>query len=132
MESAWWASTRRIFLGFAISAALAVPLGIVMGSFRFFQSLLEQNWSILVFPEGRLTVCGPMRPFKAGVGLMAVETGVPVLPVRVDIKKRGPWEGAGRLSRGEVEVRFGEPRRFEPDEDPSAATAWIEEAVRQL
>jgi NitT/TauT family transport system permease protein len=36
-----WASTRRIFLGFAISAALAVPLGIVMGSFRFFQALFE-------------------------------------------------------------------------------------------
>jgi NitT/TauT family transport system permease protein len=36
-----WASTRRILLGFAISAALAVPLGIVMGSFRFFQALLE-------------------------------------------------------------------------------------------
>jgi 1-acyl-sn-glycerol-3-phosphate acyltransferase len=98
----------------------------------FFRSLLEQNWSILVFPEGRLTVCGPMRPFKAGVGLMAVESGVPVLPVRVDIKRRGPWEGAGRLSRGEVEVRFGEPRRFDADEDPAAATAWIEEAVRNL
>jgi 1-acyl-sn-glycerol-3-phosphate acyltransferase len=98
----------------------------------FFRSLLEQNWSILVFPEGRLTVCGPMRPFKAGVGLMAVESGVPVVPVRVDIKRRGPWEGAGRLSRGEVEVRFGEPRLFEADEDPEAATAWIEEAVRKL
>jgi NitT/TauT family transport system permease protein len=36
-----WASSRRIFLGFAISAALAVPLGIVMGSFQFFQALLE-------------------------------------------------------------------------------------------
>ena len=36
-----WASTRRIFLGFAFSAALAVPIGIVMGSFRFFQALLE-------------------------------------------------------------------------------------------
>jgi NitT/TauT family transport system permease protein len=36
-----WASARRILLGFAISAALAVPLGIVMGSFRFFQALLE-------------------------------------------------------------------------------------------
>lgn len=36
-----WASTRRIFLGFAISAAIAVPLGILMGSFRFFQALLE-------------------------------------------------------------------------------------------
>lgn len=98
----------------------------------FFQSLLEQNWSILVFPEGRLTVGGPMKPFKAGVGLMAVETGVPVVPVHVDVKRRGPWEGAGRLSRGTVEVRFGEPRRFGADEDPTAATAWIEEAVRQL
>jgi NitT/TauT family transport system permease protein len=36
-----WASSRRILLGFAVSAALAVPLGIVMGSFRFFQALLE-------------------------------------------------------------------------------------------
>ena len=36
-----WASARRIFLGFAISAAVAVPLGILMGSFRFFQAMLE-------------------------------------------------------------------------------------------
>lgn len=36
-----WASVRRIFLGFAFSAMLAVPIGIVMGSFRFFQALLE-------------------------------------------------------------------------------------------
>jgi len=98
----------------------------------FFQSLLAQGWSVLVFPEGKLTVCGPMQPFKAGVGLMAVEAGVPIVPVRVDVTKRGPWEGAGRLSRGAVEVRFGEARRFVEGDDPAAATAWLEAAVRGL
>lgn len=36
-----WASARRILLGFALSAALAVPLGVLMGSFRPVQALLE-------------------------------------------------------------------------------------------
>ena len=36
-----WASTYRIFLGFALSAVVGVPLGILIGSFRFFQALFE-------------------------------------------------------------------------------------------
>ena len=36
-----WASTYRIFLGFAISAVVGVPLGILIGSFRSFQALFE-------------------------------------------------------------------------------------------
>ena len=98
----------------------------------FFESLLEQGWSVLLFPEGKLTVCGPMQRFKPGVGLIAVETGVPVVPVRLDVVRRGPWEGAGRLSRGAIVVRFGEARRFGDGDDPAAATAWIESAVRGL
>src|SRR5438132_13597237 len=36
-----WASTYRIFLGFALSAVVGVTLGILIGSFRFFQALFE-------------------------------------------------------------------------------------------
>ncbi len=36
-----WASTYRIFGGFALAALLAVPLGVLMGNFAFFQSALE-------------------------------------------------------------------------------------------
>jgi NitT/TauT family transport system permease protein len=36
-----WASTQRILIGFAISAAVGVPLGILMGSFRSVQALFE-------------------------------------------------------------------------------------------
>lgn len=36
-----WVSTRRIVLGFAIASALAVPLGIAMGSIKVFQAFFE-------------------------------------------------------------------------------------------
>ncbi len=36
-----WASSRRILIAFAISALVAVPLGIAIGSFRAVQALLE-------------------------------------------------------------------------------------------
>jgi long-chain acyl-CoA synthetase len=96
------------------------------------QSLLDQGWSVLIYPEGKLTVCGPMQPFKGGIGLVAVDTRRPVVPVRVDVLRRGPWEGGGRLSRGQVEVRFGAPMRFAADDDPGEATARLEASVRAL
>jgi NitT/TauT family transport system permease protein len=36
-----WASTRRIMLGFVISALIGIPLGIAIGSFRVFQAFFE-------------------------------------------------------------------------------------------
>jgi long-chain acyl-CoA synthetase len=96
------------------------------------QSLLDHGWSVLIFPEGKLTVRGPMQRFKAGTGLIAIESRTPVVPVRVDILRPGPWEGGGRPSRGRVVVRFGEPLRFVEDDDPEEATARLEAAVRAL
>jgi long-chain acyl-CoA synthetase len=97
----------------------------------YLQGLLDRGWSVLIFPEGKLTVCGPMQPFKPGIGLLAVEMGVPVVPVRVDVVRRGYWEGAGRR-RGAIEVRFGEPIRFDGGADPADVTARLEAAVRAV
>jgi NitT/TauT family transport system permease protein len=36
-----WASTSVILIGWAVAALLAVPLGILMGSFKFFEALFE-------------------------------------------------------------------------------------------
>jgi long-chain acyl-CoA synthetase len=95
------------------------------------QALLDREWSVLLFPEGRLTVCGPIQPFKAGIGLLAVETKVPVVPVRVEVLRRGYWEGGG-VRRGAVDVRFGEPMTFADEVEPEAATDRLEAAVRAL
>src|SRR5919197_6469205 len=45
-----WASTYRIFLGFAISAVVGVPLGILIGSFCFFQAPLQHPISFSPYP----------------------------------------------------------------------------------
>jgi long-chain acyl-CoA synthetase len=130
----------RRHLGLPIKGALAQLLG---NAFPFarrrgpprvdhLQSLLDHGWSVLIFPEGKLTVGGPMQPFKAGIGLIAIESHTPVVPVRVKVNRRGPWEGGGRLSRGAIEVTFGSPMVFGEDEDPVEATARLEAAVRAL
>ncbi|HAJ36560.1 MAG TPA: ABC transporter permease [Chloroflexi bacterium] len=36
-----WASTYRIMVGWVISTVLALPIGVLMGNFRFFEGLLE-------------------------------------------------------------------------------------------
>jgi long-chain acyl-CoA synthetase len=95
------------------------------------QALLDGGWSVLIFPEGKLTVCGPMRPFKAGIGLLAAETRVPVVPVRVEVARRGYWEGGG-VRRGAVEVRFGEAMTFPDDAEPEEIAGRLEAAVRAL
>jgi len=53
---------------------------------------LKQERGIILFPEGTRTLTGALQPAKAGVGLMACRTGVPVIPTRVF----GSFEACGR------------------------------------
>src|SRR5439155_19276756 len=76
--------------------------------------LTDKGWSVLLYPEGRLTVGGPTGPFRAGIGLIATEAGRPVVPVRLDVLRRGLGEGRRLPSRGHVRLRFGAPCRFRP------------------
>jgi 1-acyl-sn-glycerol-3-phosphate acyltransferase len=94
------------------------------------QGLLGAGWSILMFPEGKLTVCGPTQPFKSGVAWLAVKAGVPVVPIRVDVLRPGMWEsGWFPNPRGRVRVTVGEPIRLAPDSRHAEAVVALQEAV---
>jgi long-chain acyl-CoA synthetase len=94
--------------------------------------LLERGWSVLIYPEGTRSGTGQMGPFKSGTGLMAVELGVPVVPVHI----QGTFEVMPKdqkvLRRGRVRVRFGQPLQFATRTSYAEATRAIEEAVRGL
>ncbi|MEO8538518.1 MAG: AMP-binding protein [bacterium] len=93
--------------------------------------MLDEGWNVLIFPEGKLTVVGPMQPFKSGTGLLAVETGVPVLPMRIDVLRPGFYEGKWLPHpRARVRVSIGAPVSFPPGTGYHEATAMLEEAVR--
>jgi 1-acyl-sn-glycerol-3-phosphate acyltransferase len=115
----------------------AFPLareGAVRRSLELLGARLDRDFSVLIFPEGELTVGGPMKPFKTGAGLIAVESAIPVVPMRLKIHRLS-WidrRGRGTSPRGAVEVIFGEPILFGEGTDATEATARLEAAVAAL
>jgi long-chain acyl-CoA synthetase len=103
----------------------------IRDSLEFVGELLQEGWHVLIFPEGRLTIVGPMKPFKTGVGRLAVETGAQVLPMRIDVVRKGFREGTWwPTPRAKVLVSIGQPVTFEPGTDYHEATGILEAAVR--
>ncbi|MFN0094638.1 MAG: lysophospholipid acyltransferase family protein [Dehalococcoidia bacterium] len=106
-------------------AGIRESLGHVVG-------MLEDGWHVLLFPEGKLTVDGPMQPFKPGVGLLARETGAQVLPMRIDLLRPGFLEGRWWPNpRARVKVSIGRPISIPPRTGHAEATAMLERAVRE-
>ena len=101
-------------------------------SFAFAGSLADRAWNILVFPEGRTTVDGAMAPFRAGIGLLAKQLNVPVVPVYLsglyDLKR-----DERLVARpGHVQVTIGAPVRFASDQGPAEIAQDLERRVREL
>jgi long-chain acyl-CoA synthetase len=86
-------------------------------SFAYAGELADRGQSLLVFPEGELTKDGSVMPFQSGVGLLATNLRLPVVPVRLD----GLWElaqrGAWFAPPGRIRVTFGEPVTYPSDAD---------------
>ncbi len=126
----------RRWLGLLVSLVLnAFPfprVGAMRSTLEWCGRLLDDGWSLLVFPEGTRSLTGGMGPFKPGIGLMAQELEVAVVPVRVRGTRAALPKG-GRLPRpGPLRVTFGAPLRFSRGDRPEDATRAIEAAVRGL
>jgi long-chain acyl-CoA synthetase len=71
--------------------------------------VLKNGFSISVFPEGGRSFDGNLMEFKKGVGILAVETGVPVVPVYIT----GAMEALPRTAvlpkPAKITVTFGKP-----------------------
>ena len=92
------------------------------------RAILERGDCVVVFPEGTRVRPGPLGRAHRGVGRLALETGVPVVPVAVygsEQVRRG-W----RIRPRKVRLRAGAPLLFPTlarcsPEDAAAATARI-------
>jgi len=99
-------------------------------SLEYMGLMLERHWNILLFPEGKLTVMGPTQKFKSGAARVAIESGRPVLPMRVDVTRPGILEGRWfPTPRAKVRVCIGPAIRFEPGTSSLEATLRLERAV---
>jgi 1-acyl-sn-glycerol-3-phosphate acyltransferase len=60
------------------------------------KAYLARGMNVMIFPEGTRSAKGTLLPFKSGAFRLAIEAGVPVLPIAVQgtaqgMPKGGPW-----------------------------------------
>ena len=101
-------------------------------SFRFAGELADRGWNILVFPEGDLTPDGKLQPFRAGIGLLASNLKIPVVPMRID----GAYEireAGSKFNRpGRIRVHIGKPVEFPAGTDPQEIARALQQCVADL
>lgn len=73
------------------------------------ETMRRDHAKVVIFPEGTRSSTGDLLPFKKGGFMLALHTGVEIVPVGVHggrtILRKGDW----RVHRGEMVLRFGEP-----------------------
>ena len=136
----WFFALRWVYqLGYWLATLLfnVFPLPQSSGlreSFRFAGESADRGYSVLVFPEGVVNNSehGRIAPFQSGIGLLAENLGIPIVPVRLD----GVWQMKRehrRLARlGEITVRIGAPISFLPDTTPAEIASRLESLVLSL
>ena len=98
--------------------------------------LLEDGWSLVIFPEGGRSPDGWGRTFRGGAAYLALRCGRPVVPVHIAgtgrLWKRGQrWPRPAGKGQG-ARLNFGKPVWPVPGEDSRRLSARIERAVASL
>ena len=95
-------------------------------------TLIEDGWSMLIFPEGGRSPDGWGQDFRGGAAYLARRTGAPVIPVHLAGTGRILRKGSTRLRPSPTVVTFGDPIRAAEGEDTRRLAARIETAVAGL
>jgi 1-acyl-sn-glycerol-3-phosphate acyltransferase len=100
--------------------------------------ILAAGEALVMFPEGTRQTSGELGEAEMGVGMIAVRSGAPTVPVFLQGTEKLLPKGAGLVRPARVTVRYGPPITFEPQsgkptrEDYTAAAHEIMAAIARL
>ncbi len=100
-----------IKLGRVIPLDLATNL---LDAMRACSYVLRHNKVMCIFPEGGRSPDGSIQPFKKGVGILARELNIPLIPVYLDGAFKALPRGKSWPSCTQIKITFGKP--YTPDE----------------
>ena len=101
-------------------------------SMRLASSLIDEGWSLVIFPEGGRSADGWGQAHHPGPAYLALKTGVPVVPVHIEGTGQILAKGAKRLRPGSTTVTFGRALHAQADEDARAFAVRLEDEIAAL
>jgi 1-acyl-sn-glycerol-3-phosphate acyltransferase len=104
-----------------------------VGAIKRVLQALKEDRAVVLFPEGTRSPDGKLQKPKAGVGMMACKSGVPVVPCRV-------YDSFDAFGKGHLIPNFGTPvtivfgEAMPPSayDDPAAGKARYETAAQRI
>ena len=101
-------------------------------SFAYAGEAVDRGYSVLVFPEGKHTEDGKLCQFRTGIGLLANNLRIPILPMRIDGLFAVKQAGKKLAAPGKIQVLIGKPVQFAPETDPEEIARALQKAVENL
>jgi 1-acyl-sn-glycerol-3-phosphate acyltransferase len=102
------------------------------GALRTAAQLLGEGKALLVFPEGTRSLNGRLGEGKPGVGMLAVTSGAPVVPVYVSGTLEALPKGSAWPRRSQVSVSFGPALHFKPRNGAGHKERYREAAMEMM
>ena len=102
---------RNVLFGLWMKMGGAIPIKRGKADASTFKVLLKvlKKFSLVMFPEGTRYVEERKKKIQAGVGFLAVKSGVPVIPVYLDGTDKVLGVKSKFIKRAKVIVVFGQP-----------------------
>jgi len=96
------------------------------------RNLVDDGWSLVIYPEGGRSPDGWGQEFKGGAAYLSARTGAAVVPVFIDGTGAIYGKGMKRPKPGQSKVLFGAPLSPLEGENTRRFSARIEAAVAAL
>ncbi|MGD9107781.1 MAG: AMP-binding protein [Gammaproteobacteria bacterium] len=118
-----WLAIRNFFLGYnvffdvpvirdLIKIGRIIPLdpgARLVDALQACGYVLRHGKVICIFPEGGRSVDGSVKPFKKGIGILAKELNVPLVPVYIDGSFQALPRGRVFPRFNKIKIEFGKP-----------------------
>lgn len=122
------------------------------GSLRAIEQALAQGQCVIVFPAGEVSRLGLRGiadgPWRRGLLRFALNSGAPVLPVRIEARNSALFYGASALfkpagtallprellrqRRQRINLRIGQAQQLAPGDDPETTLAQLRDALYRM
>jgi 1-acyl-sn-glycerol-3-phosphate acyltransferase len=98
------------------------------------RELLDDGWSLVVFPEGARSPDGHIQRFRHGASRLSIESGVPVVPIAIRGAYQAMPKGRNwpRPGRPPVSIRYGRPLYPGEGETHQELSLRMQRAIAQL